>query len=73
MVVILGGFLIDVQVAWKSASAPARLPNNFDGLHDIYIIQQEPYSDRNFKIYPIFPLQNTASLIISLWAGLLED
>ena len=28
-------FLIDGQVAWNSASAPARLPNIFNGLHNI--------------------------------------
>lgn len=41
VVVMLGGILIDIRVAWKSISAPARLPNNFNGLHDILSYNQK--------------------------------
>ena len=39
-------FLIDGQVAWSSASAPARLPNIFNGLHSI-VSQNESKPLRN--------------------------
>ena len=34
-IVEFDGFWIDGQVAWESASAPARLPNNFNSLEFI--------------------------------------
>ena len=63
------GFWIDGQVAWESASAPARLPNNFNGLHEIYITPTLFFPPTQGFI-PTVPLQNTAYLvaILSIWS-----
>ena len=37
-IVMLGGFLIDNRVAWNGASAPARLPDIFNGMHKIIFV-----------------------------------
>ena len=64
------GFLIDGQVAWESASAPARLPNNFNGLHEIYITQQYRFPQRLEDLSSVFGYKNTACLvaIFSIWS-----
>ena len=53
-IVKFDGFLINGQVAWESASAPARLPNNFNGLDEIYIIQLHSFPHQLENLSRVF-------------------
>ena len=73
VIVEFDGFLIDVQVAWESASAPARLPNNFNGMHEIYITQEHRFPHRLKILSRVFRFRAPPALLSYFRSGLSED